>query len=113
MQNVLTDLLEEVVRDDVVKDATESSRFSIIADETVGMEVASSWPDLLPTLLAAKTSELSLLVKLPLWWRSGRCRHCCSVFLTQCAGNTEAENTDSGIAMDCGDRNRETLHHGD
>ena len=27
------------------------------------MEVASSWPDYLPTLSAAKTSNISLLVK--------------------------------------------------
>ena len=43
------------------------------------MEVASSRPDHLPTLSIAKASELSLHVKC-LWWRSGRCRHCCSDF---------------------------------
>ena len=46
----------------------------------VRMEVASSRPDHLPTQSSAKTSELSLLVKLRFWWRSGRCRHCCSDF---------------------------------
>ena len=62
---------------------------------TIRMEVASSWLDQLPTLFAAKTSELSLLVKLPFWWRSSRCRQCCSDFLLQCAGDIEADNTDS------------------
>ena len=47
----------------------------------VRMEVVSSRPDQLPTLSAAKTSELSLLVKLPFWWRSGRFRQCSSDFL--------------------------------
>ena len=37
----------------------------------IRMEVASSRPDHLP---AAKTSELSMLVKLPFWWRGSRCR---------------------------------------
>ena len=36
-----------------------------------------------------------LHVKSPFWWRSGRCRHCCSDFLLQCAGNIEADHTDS------------------
>ena len=45
------------------------------------MEVDSSQPDYLPTLSAAKTSKLSLLVKLPFWWLSGRCRQCYSDFL--------------------------------
>ena len=35
------------------------------------MEVATSRPDHQPTLSAVETSELSLLVKLPFWWRSG------------------------------------------
>ena len=43
---------------------------SIMADlhdlQTVRMEVASSRPDLLPTLSIAKTSELFQLVKSPL-----------------------------------------------
>ena len=59
------------------------------------MEVASSRPDHLPTFSAAKTPELSLLVQLPFWWRSGRCRHCYSDFLLQCAGDIEADHTDS------------------
>ena len=31
-------------------------------------------------LSTAKTSKLYLLVKSPFWWRSGRCRQCCSDF---------------------------------
>ena len=73
------------------------------------MEVASSRPDHLPTLSAAKTSELSLLVKSPFWWLSVRCRQCYSDFLPQCAGDIKADRTDSGIGMDSADRNRETL----
>ena len=76
------------------------------------MEVAASRADHLPTLSAAKTSELSLLVKSPSWWLSGRCRQCYSDFLLQCAGDIEADHTDSGIVMDCADQNRET-HLGD
>ena len=45
----------------------------------VRMAVGSTMSDHLPTLSIAKTSELSLLVN-RLWWRSGRCRHCCSDF---------------------------------
>ena len=37
---------------------------------------------------------------------------CYSDFLLQCAGDIEADHTDSGIVMDCADRNRET-HLGD
>ena len=33
--------------------------------------------------------------------------------LLQCAGDIEADHTDSGIAMDSDDRNRETPHLGD
>ena len=43
-------------------------------------EVEPSRPDHLPTLSTAKASELSPLVKSPFWWRSGRCRLCCSDF---------------------------------
>ena len=78
----------------------------------IRMEVASSRPDHLPTLSAAKTSELSLHVKLPFCWLSGRCRQSYSDFLIMCAGDIEADHTDSGIAMDCADRNRETPHLG-
>ena len=73
---------------------------------------APSRPDHLPTLSAAKTSELSLLVKSPFWRRSGRCRQCGFDFLLQCAGDIEADHTDSGIAMDCAVRNREAPHFG-
>ena len=61
------------------------------------MEVASSRPGHLPTLSAAMTSELSLLVKSPFWWRSGQCRQCYTDFLLQCAGDVEADHTDSGV----------------
>ena len=70
-------------------------------------------PDHLPTLSAAKISELSLLVKLPFRWRSGRCRQSNSDFLLLCAGKIEADHADSGIVLDCADRNRETPHPGD
>ena len=40
----------------------------------IRMEVASSRPDHLPTLSAAKTSKLSILVKSHFCWRSGRFR---------------------------------------
>ena len=43
----------------------------------------------------------------------GRCRQCYSDILLQCARDVEADHTDSGIAMDCADRNRETPHLGD
>ena len=33
--------------------------------------------------------------------------------MLQCAGGSEADHTDSGIAMDCADRNRETPYLGD
>ena len=46
----------------------------------VRMEVASSRPDLLPTLSIAMTSELYLLVKSTFWRRSGRYWHSCSDF---------------------------------
>ena len=80
---------------------------------TIRKEVASSRLDCLPTLSAAKTSKLSLLVKSHFWRRSGRCRQCCSDFLLQCSGDIEADHTDSGIHMDCADRKRETPHLGD
>ena len=83
------------------------------AREAIQVEVASSRPDHLPTLSAAKSSELSLLVKSPLWWRSGRFRQCYSDSVLQCAVDIEVDHTDSGIAMDCADRNRETPHLGD
>ena len=47
------------------------------------------------------------------WWRNGRCRQCCTDFLHQCAGDVEADHTDSGIAVDSADRNREAPHLGD
>ena len=74
------------------------------------MEVASSRPDHLPTPSVAKNSEDSLLVKSTFWWRSGQFRQCCSDFLLQCAGDIEADHTDSVIPMDCDDRNREAPH---
>ena len=40
----------------------------------IRMEVASSRPDNLPTLSAANTSELFLLLIWHFWWRSGGCR---------------------------------------
>ena len=70
-------------------------------------------PDHLPILSAAKSSELSLLVKSPFWWLSGRCRQCCSDFLLQCAGDIEADHPESGIVMDYADRNREAPHLGE
>ena len=81
--------------------------------QMIRVEVVSSWLDHLPILSAAKTSELSLLVKSHFWWLSGRYRQCYSDFLLQCAGVIEADHTDSGIGMDCADRNRETPHFGD
>ena len=51
----------------------------------IRMEVASSRPDHLATLSAAKTSEHSLLVKSHFLWLSGRCRQCYTDFLLQCA----------------------------
>ena len=75
----------------------------------IRMEVASSWPDRLPTLSAAKTSKLSLLAKSPFWWRSGRCLQCYTDFMLRCAGDLEAYHTDSGVVIDCA----ETLHLGD
>ena len=74
------------------------------------MEAASSKPEQIPTLKAAKASKLYLLVKSPFWWRSGRCPQYYTDFLLQCDGNIEADHTDSGIVMDCGDRSRETSH---
>ena len=79
----------------------------------IRMEVASSWPKHLPSLSASKTSKLSPLVKSTYWWRSGQCRQCCSDFLPMFAGDIEAYHTNSGIVMDCADRNRETPHLGD
>ena len=79
----------------------------------IRMDVAPSRPDHLPTPSSAKTSELPLLVKSPFWWRSGRCRQCYSDVLLQCAGDIEADHTDSGIAMDSAVRNREAPHLGD
>ena len=46
----------------------------------IRMEDSSSRLDHLPTLSPTKTYELSLLLKSPFSWRSGRCRHCCSDF---------------------------------
>ena len=71
------------------------------------MEVASSRPDHLPKLSAANSFELSLLGKSHFWWLSSRRRKCYSDFLRQCAGDIEADHTDSGITMECADRNRE------
>ena len=76
-------------------------------------EVASLRPDHLPTLSADKTSTLSLLIKSTFCWRNGRCRQCYTDFLLQCAGDIEADHTDSGIVMDCVDQNREAPHLGD
>ena len=42
----------------------------------IRMEVDSSRPDRLPTLSTAKTSEISILVKLPSWCQCGRSRQC-------------------------------------
>ena len=81
--------------------------------EVPRMEVASLRPDHLPTLSAAKTSTLSLLVKSPFYWWSSRCRQCYSDILLQYAGDILANHTDSEIVMDCADRNRETPHLGD
>ena len=64
----------------------------------IQMEVASSRSGHLPTLSAAKTSELSPLVTSPFWWRSGQCRQCCSDFLLQCAGDIEADHADSMVS---------------
>ena len=55
------------------------------------MEVASSRTDHLATLSAARSLELSLLVKSTIWWWSGRCRQYYSDFLLQCAGDIEAD----------------------
>ena len=89
--------------------------FTYLGDKvsTIRMEVASSHPDHLPTLLAPKTFELSLLAKLPFWRWSGQCWQCYSNFQLQCAVDIEADHTDSGIVMDCADQNHETPHLGD
>ena len=73
------------------------------------MEVASLRSDHMPTRSAAKTSEHSLLIKSPSWWRSGRCRQCYSDFLLQCDGDIEADHAESGIIIDYANRNRETF----
>ena len=91
---------------------TDSSIFHDVL-QLVRMEVASSRPDHLPTLSAAETSELSLLVKSNFLGLSRRCRQCYSDFLLQRAGDIEADHTDSGIFMGCADRNSETPHLGD
>ena len=83
------------------------------ANAKVLMEVASSRPDHLLALSAAKASELSLLVKSHFWWLCRRCRQCYSDFLLQCAGDVEAYHADSGIIMDCANQNRKTPHLGD
>ena len=44
------------------------------------MEVTSSLPNHLPTMSTAKASEIYLLLQPPIWWRSGRWRHFCSIF---------------------------------
>ena len=54
----------------------------------VRMEVASSWPDHIPTLSIAKTSELSLLVKSPLVAERSMPALLLR-FLLQCAGDIE------------------------
>ena len=89
---------------------TRNAPSPFINEITIRMVVASSRPDHLPTMSAAKNSELSLLAKSHFWWRSGRCR---SNFLLQYAGDIEADHTDSGIVKDCAARNRETPHVGD
>ena len=71
----------------VVKEASHHNTLSTMQNHQVRMEVASLRLDHLPTLTIDKTSVLSLLVKSPFWWRSGRCRHCCSDFLLQCTGD--------------------------
>ena len=78
----------------------------------IRMEVTSSMPDHLATLSEANALELSLLVNSHFLWLSGRCRQCYSDFLLQCVGYVVAEYTDSGIAMDSADRNREAPHLG-
>ena len=45
----------------------------------------------------------SLLVKSPFDGGTSRCRQCYTDFLLQCAGDIEADHTDSGIAMDSAD----------
>ena len=50
--------------------------------------------------------------QIPILVASGRCRECSSDFLLQCAGDIYANHTDSGIAMDCADRNSEIPHLG-
>ena len=60
-------------------------------DLAIRTEVASSWPDHLPTLSAARSSEHSLLVKSPFLRRSSQCRQCCSDIQLQCAGDIEAD----------------------
>ena len=47
------------------------------------------------------------------WLRGSRCQQCYTDFLLQCAGDIEADNTDSGIVVDSADRYRETPHLGD
>ena len=76
------------------------------------MEVASSQPDHLPTLSAAKTSELSLFVKLPFFVAEPPTQAMLFRLLLQCTGDIEANHANSGIVMDCADRNRETPHLG-
>ena len=72
----------------------------------IRMEVASSRPDHLPTLSAAKTfstRQIAILVaELPML-----------AILLQCAGDIEADHTDSGIVMNSANRNRQIPHHGD
>ena len=58
--------------------ASENDVAKVERKKVVRMEVASSRPDHLPTLSIAKTSGISS--NRLFWWRSGRCRHCCSDF---------------------------------
>ena len=72
----------------------------------VRIEVSSSRPDHLGTIGSQNVRTFST-VKSHFCCLSGRCRQCYSDFLLQCAGKIEADHTDSGLVMDCADRNRE------
>ena len=85
------------------------------------MEVASSRPDHQPTLMAAKTSELSLLVflyfmltLLSLHVVAERPMPAMLLRLSATAcHDIEADHTDNGIASGCAYLKRERPHHGD